>query len=118
MRCKRPAEVKPVKESTVGDCYRPPTWWDKLTARSTRCGICREILFYGTDPYDIYVATGVGWPGGVPIVVRHYWWLKFWPRNAWYHQKCVGVSRDITPRDPEHPLRTRTMESWTVFGGP
>jgi len=118
MRCKRPADVNLVKESTVGDCYRPPTWWDKLTARPTRCGICREILFYGMDPYDIYVATGVGWPGGVPIVVRHYWWLKFWPRKAWYHQKCVGVSYDITPSDPEHPLRTRRMERWTVFGGP
>jgi hypothetical protein len=85
-----------------------------------RCEVCKEILFEGADPLDVYLAGGTwtvvkpegdstvheggGWPGA-PVAVCLGSWRNLW-RRKWYHQSCSGVYTD----------RTNLAGRWHVFG--
>jgi hypothetical protein len=74
-------------------------------AMSTRCQICKEVLFVGdSDPLDHYLADLGGW-GGVPLAVCLGSWRSLW-RRKWYHQRCCGVFSD----------RTDLAGQWHIFG--
>jgi hypothetical protein len=88
--------------------WRGATRWELLLRRGTRCQVCKEILFFGADPLDVYVSGGGGWPGGVVggVAVCQGSWRNLW-RRKWYHQKCCGVYFDCA----------NLAGHWVIFGG-